>query len=187
MDSIGKIASDTKKDNNALFDEIEKFVVEKGLENDMVYYVLINSLYNNNLFKYFKTKSSIIKRFLEKDSKKEESSYHIVVAIIDLTIKRYAKDFGQALAKHTPSILYVLYEEDIISEDWYQKFYKGIFKNVKNIFFDKDSYEKFIKNAEEFTKWLETAPCEEDLTKPANQNASNNEKKTKIEIDIDNI
>lgn len=77
-----------------------------------------------------------------------------MIALIDLTIKRYAKEHFNVITKHIPSIIYVLYDEDIINEDWYFRFLKGNIK-VNNMFFERESFEQFANFAEEFTKWLE--------------------------------
>ena len=71
-----------------------------------------------------------------------------------MTIKRFAKDHYNVITKHIPSLLYVMYEEDVINEDWYFKFVKGNIKS-SNIFYERDSFELFITFAEVFTRWLE--------------------------------
>lgn len=91
---------------------------------------------------------------MEKDAKKEEAPYHILITIIDLTIKRFAKEYYNVITKHIPSILYVLYDEDIITEDWYFRFLKGNIK-ANNIFYERESFDQFANFAEEFSRWLE--------------------------------
>ena len=95
-------------------------------------------------------------KIIEKDSKKDEVPFHLLTAIIDLLTKRFAKEsFYPTLVSHTSSVLYTLYETDFITEDWYFRFMKGNNKNVSNMFYDRATYDKFNKNAEEFNKWLE--------------------------------
>jgi len=180
------------KDQNVIAEELLKAYGD--LEADKKYYILIHSLYDCNIFKHFKSKSNIIKQIIDKDSKKTEAPYHLIAAIIDLTIKRYAKDYYNVITKHIPSILYVLYDEDIINEEWYFKFIKGDIK-VNSIFYERESFDQFAKFAEEFTKWLETAPTENEQNGTSNHAAElstvtepqQKQETKKTAIDIDNI
>ena len=94
---------------------------------------------------------------MDKDPKKEDTPYHVLIAIVDLMINRFAKDHFNTITKHIPSLLWILYDEEILTEDWYFRFLKGNIK-VNNIYYNRESFEQFANFAEEFTRWLEYYP-----------------------------
>jgi len=80
--------------------------------------------------------------------------YHLIGSLADITICRF-KD-SQVIYQQIPSILYVLYENDIITEDFYIKFaIKGNIPSFGSLIFSRDLENKFINASYDFTNWIE--------------------------------
>lgn len=80
--------------------------------------------------------------------------YHLIGSFADITINRF-KD-SQIVYKQIPSILYVLYDNDIISEDFYIKFaIKGNITSYGSLIFTRELENKFISASYDFTNWIE--------------------------------
>ena len=98
----------------------------------------------------------------DKSTSKDESSYHILIALINLCIEKYVKDEAtmSALDKKISSIMYLFYKEDVFTEEFIKKMFisKGLsFKNRIN----QVKYEAvFAEKAKEFLNWIQTAEYE---------------------------
>lgn len=75
-------------------------------------------------------------------------------SLADLTINRF-KDVP-AINKQIPSILYYLYMEDIVTEEFWIKFaVKGNFPSFNSLIFTRELENKFLQAANDFTNWIE--------------------------------
>jgi hypothetical protein len=142
-----------------------------------------------------KSRIPLIKHFLSKESDKlEETTYHLSAALADFTVNRY-KD----LVKYVPSILYLLYVDDIVTEEFWIKYaIKANMPHYDSKIFTQEVETKFLDAANEFTNWIENAPYEDEEDRsyvPVDKSSSTNGSvsqttKTKPkaeEIDIDDI
>lgn len=91
---------------------------------------------------------------MDKEENKEEAIYHLVGSLADLTINRF-KDNNNVL-KQIPSILYYLYTDDLLTEEFYIKFaVKGNIPSFNSLIFTRELENKFLQAAGEFTNWIE--------------------------------
>jgi hypothetical protein len=60
------------------------------------------------------------------------------------------------------SVLYLFYTEEIFSESFIIARLRNKEIEAKNAFYNEKSENEFIEKSEEFLKWLETAPYEEE-------------------------
>ncbi len=99
---------------------------------------------------------------------------------MNLCLVRFAKekDTMTALERKIPSLLYLLYNEQIISEEFFIKMFRKKAFLYKNSFKDATIETAFSDKAEEFTKWLETASYE---------NEDESEVKSDVKIKIDDL
>lgn len=80
--------------------------------------------------------------------------YHLIGSIADITLCRF-KD-SQTIYKQIPSILYVLYDFEILNEEFYIKFaIKGNLPSFSSLIFSRDLENKFINASYDFTNWIE--------------------------------
>ncbi len=71
-----------------------------------------------------------------------------------MTINRF-KDVA-VIQKQIPSILYVLYVDDVITEEFYIKFaIKGNIPSYNSLIFTRELENKFLTAAQDFTNWIE--------------------------------
>lgn len=168
-ENIKKLKALTKKLNEATYDDqidetIKEVISDPVMSTpDCKYFILINGLYNKDIYEVFEAKAKHLKKVIELDAQpKDEVYHHILSAIINLFIDRFAKDKDVAveLLTQIPSILYLLYNEQIISEAFFLKRLRKQDSPYKNPFDNPNSDKVFAEKAEEFLNWLETAPFE---------------------------
>jgi translation initiation factor 2 beta subunit (eIF-2beta)/eIF-5 len=186
---IGKLFDNTIDD---VIPQIEGIIKENNFEMLVKYFVLINGIFDKNIYSQLKSRLPIIKNFLDKEEEgaNNEAAFHIVCALADLCCNRFKE-----LGKYVSSILYYFYEADILTEDFWIKFAIKSTLNYNSPFFTREIELKFFENAREFSDWLEFAPYEDEVDKvykgfnQREHEKSKEKEKEKVleEIDIDNI
>lgn len=168
-ENVKKLKAMTKKLNEATSDENIEECIKEILSDpvlstpDCKYFILINGLYNKDIYEVFESKLKHLKKVIELDTQsKDEMYHHIMSAIINLFIDRFGKDkeTSAELLTQIPSILYLLYIEQIISETYLLKRLRKQDSPYKNAFDNPSSDKLFSEKAEEFLVWLETASYE---------------------------
>jgi hypothetical protein len=77
--------------------------------------------------------------------------FHFTYSLADFTINKF-KD----LHRYIPSILYTFYVEDIITEEfWFKYAIKQNIQSYENRFYSRETENKFIEAAQDFTHWIE--------------------------------
>jgi translation initiation factor 2 beta subunit (eIF-2beta)/eIF-5 len=189
-DKITKLF-DSFKDPEEIQTKIEEIIAENNFELQFKYFVIINGVFNKNIYSQLSSRLLIIKNILDKEEEKsiQEATFQIVAALSDLTINRF-KDLGKFVA----SILYYFYEMDIITEDFWVKYAIKSSLNFKSILLNREIEAKFIDSAKDFSHWIEHAPYEDEEEKVysrVEQQPRKEEvkvvKEKEEEIDIDNI
>ena len=72
------------------------------------------------------------------------------------------KDVLEDLERKISSVLYLFYKEQIFTEDFIINKFRKSNINFNNIFLNSTAEQSFITKAEEFIKWIETAPFEDE-------------------------
>jgi translation initiation factor 2 beta subunit (eIF-2beta)/eIF-5 len=192
MEKIEKIVA-SLKDEAVVNSQLETLFNENKFEMEIKYFVLVNGLFNKNIYQQLKCRIHIFKNFLNKEpeSHKDEAVFYLLGGIADLTFNRFrdVKD----LSRYIPSILYYLYVDDLITEDYWVKYaIKNTLPPINSILFTKENEARFFDAAAEFTNWIENSPYEDEEVKsqPVKQGTVKEvlvKKPIEEEIDIDNI
>jgi hypothetical protein len=75
-----------------------------------------------------------------------------MTSLADFTISKFKGELNM----YIPSILYYLYAEDIITEEFYIKWaIKLSLPNYLNRFHSDETERKFLEAADDFTNWIE--------------------------------
>ena len=174
--TVGAIAkSISGKENEKEINEIiSKLFNEADFPTDIKFYVLANGIFDDKIYtKGFSLRIPVIKHFIrnEDEKKSDEALYFFIVGLWDYL---YARQKGEN-SKYVSSLLYHLYDADIITEDYGINF--AIKKTLKynSQLYNPDNEKKFLTAANEFSKWIETGPYEGE------------EEKKEEEINIDEI
>ena len=174
--TVGAIAkSISGKENEKEINEIiSKLFNEADFPTDIKFYVLANGIFDDKIYtKGFSLRIPVIKHFIrnEGEKKSDEALYFFIVGLWDYL---YARQKGEN-SKYVSSLLYHLYDADIITEDYWINF--AIKKTLKynSMLYNPDNEKKFLTAANEFSKWIETGPYEGE------------EEKKEEEINIDEI
>ena len=160
-EKITKLFEATKEDDEVL-NKIEEIIKENNFELQIKYFVVINGIFNKNIYSQLETRLHIVKSLLEREQEKniQEARYQSVAALADLTINRF-KDLG----KYVSSILYYFYDADVINEDFWEKYAIKSTLSFKSPFLNREIETKFLDNARDFTHWIENAPYEDEEDK----------------------
>ena len=77
--------------------------------------------------------------------------FHLCSTLADFLIFKFSD-----LVRYIPSILYLLYEDEVITEEfWFKYAIKQNLQHYENMFLDRDTEVKFIEAAYDFTHWIE--------------------------------
>ena len=159
--TVGAIAkSISGKENEKEINEIiSKLFNEADFPTDIKFYVLANGIFDDKIYtKGFSLRIPVIKHFIrnEGEKKSDEALYFFIVGLWDYL---YARQKGEN-SKYVSSLLYHLYDADIITEDYWINF--AIKKTLKynSMLYNPDNEKKFLTAANEFSKWIETGPYE---------------------------
>jgi hypothetical protein len=152
MEKIEKIMECTS-DVEVLKLNIDKLFNEAKVENDLKYFCLVNGMFNKNIYPQMKSRALLLKKYIEAEGdKQEECVYHLIIALADFMINKFKGE----LNKYLPSILYLLYAEDIVTEEFYTKWaIKVSLPSYTNTFQTDDLESKFLDAAGDFTHWIE--------------------------------
>lgn len=193
MEKIEKIVAGMK-DEAVVTSQLENVFNENKFDMEIKYFVLVNGLFNKNIYQLLKSRIHIIKNFLNKEPEnhRDEAIFYLLGGIADLTFNRFrdVKD----LPKYIPSIMYHLYVDDVITEDYWIKYaIKNTLPPINSILFTKENEARFLDGAAEFTNWIENSPYEDEEVNsvPVNQvpvkEVPSMKKPVEEEIDIDDI
>lgn len=86
-----------------------------------------------------------------------------MVALINLLFERYSND--AELHVKIPSILYMFYIEQIVSEEFLVKYLIKRDVKYQSFLYSEKLEGLFLKAARQFTHWLENAPYEDETDK----------------------
>ena len=179
---------DDKETLEKNIEEIKKFVGKYEFNLDCKFYCLSFGIFPDEIYtQTFLNRLPIIKHFLEKesDNKLEEATYNLIIGFQD---KIFSRQKGEN-QKYVSSVLYYLYDKDIITEEFWLKYLNGnIQEKYNSIFRVEDSEKKLKEAAKEFSKWIETGPYEgeeEDEKKEEKKEEKEEKKEEKDEEDDD--
>ena len=165
--------------------KIKNLLNQYNFPIDIKFYVLANGILENLYTKAFEIKIPIIKYFIEKESenKNNEALFFFLVGMGDFIFMRKNEKNAQYLS----SVLYYLYDKDILSEDYW----KSILDNkeqikYKSLLYNNETEKKFLKACEDFSNWINNGPYEGEEEVKKEEEKKEEEKKEE-EIDIDNI
>lgn len=171
--NIAKSLAD-KKEESEMISIVEKALAEYNFPFDIKYYVFANGIFDDKIYtNIFEMRLPVIKHFIdESGNKKEEAVFFFIIGLWDYIFQRQK---GGENSKYLSSVLYYLYKDDIITEEYWNNY--AIRKNIRynSLLYNPDTEKKFLNAVSEFTKWIESGPYEGE------------EKKEEEEIDIDNI
>jgi len=153
-------------DENQILFNIEKTLEEFGLTDfELKIFSVFNGIFDENIYEMFKDRIGILKavsifintfQFINKQSKRaepEESMFFILVALSNMTMDRYSKN--EILHGKIPSILYMLYLEQVFSEAFYIKYcVKRNVINYESKTYSREVEDKFLNQASEFSHWI---------------------------------
>ena len=192
MEKIEKIIAGMK-DEAVVSSQLESLFNENKFELEIKYFVLVNGLFNKNVYQQLRSRIHVIKNCLNKEveNHRDEAIYYLLGGLADLIFNRFrdVKD----LSKYISSILYYLYLDDVIVEDYWIKYaIKNTLPPINSILFTKENEAKFLDSAAEFTNWMENSSYEDEDVKvqPEKKNSKevvNSKKAIEEDIDIDNI
>lgn len=160
-------------DDKTNIENIKKLYEQYNFTNDIKFYVFANGIFDGKLYtKTFEKRLPIIKHFIlnENGGKLNECLFNFLIGLADFV---FARQNGEN-SKYLSSILYYLYMDDIVTEDFWSDFAITKKLNLNSIFYIPDVESKFMHAVEDFTKWIEKGPREGEEVKEE-------------DIDIDNI
>lgn len=123
----------------------------------------MHALWDKNIYSNFKKRAFIVRnvilvlnsfKLIEKESNQEEAMYHFIISLIDLI---YNKCKGDNLSKYVSSIIYLAYEQDIITEEFYTSYALTNMRYMpqkQNMFNNQENEEKFHNDTSDFRNWL---------------------------------
>ena len=174
-------------DNESVETNIEKineFIEKYKFDLDCKFYCFSFAVFPDAIYtKTFLNRLPLIKQFIENESedKSEEALYNLLIGFQD---KIFSRQKGEN-QKYVSSVLYYLYDKDIIKEDFWLNYLKGNIQEKYNSIFKFEEGEKKMKEAaKDFSNWIENGPYEgeEENTKKEKDEENKEEKKEDKEI-----
>jgi translation initiation factor 2 beta subunit (eIF-2beta)/eIF-5 len=183
MDKINKVfgyVNELEEQKN----HIDKILEEAKFEGDLKFFALIHGMFDKGIYRQMKSRIPIIKHYVSKEENQEEAFFHLIAALADFTTNRY-KD----LDKYISSILYLLYVDDIVTEElWIRFAIKTNLPAFESRIFTRDLENKFLDAAADFTNWIENGLYEDEEERPITSSKKEEIKPVKKEeINIDDI
>ena len=164
-------------------EEIKKFIEKYNFNLDCKFYCFSFGIFPEEIYtKTFLNRLPLIKYFLENesDNKYEEALYNLIIGFQD---KIFSKQKGEN-QKYVSSVLYYLYDKDILKEEFWVKYLNGnIQEKYSSIFRIEEGEKKLKEAAKDFSNWIETGPYEGE---EENEKASENKEEEKKEIKEEN-
>ena len=175
-------------DNEPLETNIEKineFISNYKFEFDCKFYCFAFGVFPEAIYtKSFLNRLPLIKHFIENESedKSEEALYNFLLGFQD---KIFSQQKG-VNQKYVSSVLYYLYDKDIIKEDFWLSFLKGsIQEKYHSKFYREDGEKKLKEAAQDFSNWIENGPYEgeeENDKKEKDEKKKEDKKEEKKEV-----
>jgi hypothetical protein len=105
---------------NDIKEEIRKIQISLNFGSDMKFYIALNSIYDINIVKKWKTYSKLFNGFIESDVDKVAAQGHLLLVVIDYFMKKFPD-----IKKYNATFLKLLFVGDTFNEsflkDWYYK------------------------------------------------------------------
>jgi hypothetical protein len=105
---------------NDIKEEIRKIQISLNFGSDMKFYIALNSIYDINIVKKWKTYSKLFNGFIESDVDKVAAQGHLLLVVIDYFMKKFPD-----IKKYNATFLKLLFDGDTFNEsflkDWYYK------------------------------------------------------------------
>ena len=118
----------------------------------------------------------LIKHFIENESenKPEEALYNLIIGFQD---KIFSRQKGEK-QQYVSSVLYYLYDKDILKEEFWLKYLSGNIQEKYNSIFRVEEGEKKLKEAaKDFSEWIENGPYEGEEENNEKEKEEKSEKK----------
>lgn len=124
----------------------------------MKFYIALNSIYDINIVKKWKTYSKLFNGFIESDVDKVAAQGHLLLVVIDYFMKKFPD-----IKKYNATFLKLLFDGDTFNEsflkDWY---YKKVRLDKSSPLYKKSLEKDYKQSVEQFIEWLEQAEEESE-------------------------
>ena len=141
-------------------EEINKFIEKYNFDLKCKFYSFSFGVFPDEIYtKTFLNRLPLIKHFIENesDNKPEEALYNLIIGFCD---KIFSRQKGEK-QKYVSSVLYYLYDKDILTEDFWLKYLNGSIQEKYDSIFRMEEGEKKLKEAaKDFSDWIENGPYE---------------------------
>ena len=175
------------KDEDSLeknIEEIKEFIGKYDFGLDIKFYCFTFGIFPSEIYtKSFEHRLPIIKHFIEKesDNNPEEALYNFLIGFQDYIFSRQKGENK----KYVSSVLYYLYDRDILTEEFWLEYLKGeIQEKYKSMLNSSEGEKKLKESAKEFSDWIENGPYEGE--EGENKEKDNKEKKVEDVDDEEN-
>ena len=141
-------------------EEINNFIGKYNFNLDCKFYCFSFGVFPDEIYtQKFLNRLPLIKHFIENESenKPEEALYNLIIGFQD---KIFSRQKGEK-KQYVSSVLYYLYDKDILKEDFWLKYLSGNIQEKYNSMFRIEEGEKKLKEAaKDFSDWIENGPYE---------------------------
>ena len=162
-------------------EEINKFIGKYEFSLDVKFYCLTFGVIPNEIYtKAFAHRLPIIKHFIQKesDNNPDEALFNFIIGLQD---NIFSKQKGEN-KKYISSLLYYLYDRDILSEEFWLDYLGGkIQEKYQSMLNSPEAEKKFKEAANEFSNWIENGPYEGEEEEKKESENKEPEKKEKEE------
>ena len=171
----GVIKDDVTMEKNV--EEINKFIGKYNFNLDCKFYCFSFGVFPDEIYtKTFLNRLPLIKHFIENESenKPEEALYNLIIGFQD---KIFSRQKGEK-QQYVSSVLYYLYDKDILKEEFWLKYLSGNIQEKYNSIFRVEEGEKKLKEAaKDFSEWIENGPYEGEEENNEKEKEEKSEKK----------
>lgn len=182
---VGLISEVTKKtdDLRERIDSIAEIIKDEADINDRAYFVVLG-LFDKHIYHLLALNAPVLRSLLGvkgDDEPSEEVQSAIVTSLLCLI---YGKLKSENLNVFIPSILWVLYDQDLVTEEFFLAFCdRGYKEAFNNLYYDQKLKEELVTSGKEFFDWLKTALREGEEERKVEPKKEAEEE----EIDIDDL
>ena len=152
------IKDDVSMEKN--IEEINKFIEKYNFNLQCKFYCFSFGVFPDEIYtKTFLNRLPLIKHFIENesDNQPEEALYNLIIGLQD---KIFSRQKGEK-QKYVSSVLYYLYDKDILTEEFWLKYLSGnIQEKYNSIFRIEDGERKLKEAAKDFSDWIENGSYE---------------------------
>ena len=178
--NLSKVLKDEESIEKNIVD-IKKFIAKYGFSLDIKFYCFTFGVIPDEIYtKSFEHRLPIIKHFIEKESENnpEEALFYFLVGLQD---NIFSKRKGEG-KKYISSILYYLYDRDILSEEFWLDYLSGkIQEKYQNMLNSAEAEKQFKESASDFSNWIEKGPYEGEEEEKKDNESKETEKEEKEE------